>query len=61
MITDEIKDAIVKYPELGDIVELAAHYDENHPIHRICAYVATLTTDIMTDVPLGNTDGITDE
>lgn len=51
MVTDKIKQAIERYPNLADIVELAAHYEDNHPIHRLCAFVATLTADIMDSAP----------
>jgi len=48
MVTDKIQAAMDAYPELNDIVELAAHHDEGTPIRRLCDFVATLTADIMT-------------
>ncbi len=51
MLTEKMTEAVKKYPELGDILELAAHHDENTPIHRLCVYIATLTADIMDNVP----------
>lgn len=60
MVTDKIKQAMERYPDLNDIVELAAHYDEGTPLHRICAYVANLTADIIDAVP-EQTDGTFDE
>lgn len=51
MVTEKIQRAIDRYPELADVVEIAGHYDDNHPIHRLCAYLANLTADIMDTVP----------
>jgi len=60
MVTDKIAQAMTRYPDLADIVEIAAHYDDTHPIHRLCAFVANLTADIMDAVP-EKLDGTTDE
>lgn len=60
MVTDKIKQAMERYPDLSDIIEIAAHYDDTHPIHRICAYVANLTADIIDAVP-ESIDGTSDE
>lgn len=57
MVTEKIEQAMQRYPDLSDIVELAAHHEDRSPIRRICEYLATLTADLIDAVPERENDG----
>lgn len=49
VILAKIRQAAERYPDLNDVIELAAHHEENTPIHRICAFLANFVADVIKD------------
>ncbi|HEY7160492.1 MAG TPA: hypothetical protein VH815_04500 [Acidobacteriota bacterium] len=42
MVTEEIQNLIERYPDAAKLVELAAHYEENHPYYILCEVLLDL-------------------
>ncbi|HEY7161644.1 MAG TPA: hypothetical protein VH815_10315 [Acidobacteriota bacterium] len=47
MVTEEIQNLIERYPDAAKLVELAAHYEENHPYYILCEVLLGVIDKVM--------------
>lgn len=44
------------YPDISEIIELQAHYDEHHPLYKICEYLIQLSVACEIVLPAAETN-----